>query len=366
MKKCGIITFSHAINYGAVLQTYALQHYLKIKLNVEAEVISYASDRMLLPYKKRSLLYYFKPKVLASTILRNSCIRYNCEGFEKFRKKNISFSGNLIRTKEELLDLNDKYEFFITGSDQVFNIYCSNFDYNYLLEFVKDDKKKNSYSASLGITLIPEEYKSKYKDLLGAYNMISVREFCSAEILEPVIGKKPAVTVDPTLLLNKKSWMEISEKVDNLPQRYVLLYMISEDREVIRAAKDIAREKGIEIIYISDRLFKPMGVRTLRKMSPGQWVFLFANAEIVLTNSYHGMVFSCIFEKKIIPFFLKTNVQVNSRIKDFLNRYGLSKLVCSDAENKRECGYDVNYVQTLIEKDRAKSEEFLSAMVRSY
>ena len=366
MKKCGIITFSHAVNYGAVLQTYALQHYLKTKLDVDAEIINYASDRMLLPYKKHSLLYYCKPKILASTILRNSCIRYNCEGFEKFRKEFISFSGELIRTKDELQNLNDKYDFFIAGSDQVFNIYCSNFDYNYLLEFVTNGKKKNSYSASLGITLIPEEYKSKYKELLAAYNMISVREHCSAEILEPVIGKKPVVTVDPTLLLNKNSWMEISEKVDNLPQKYILLYMISEDREIIRAAKDLSREKGIEILYISDRLFKPMGIRTLRKMSPGQWVFLFANAEIILTNSYHGIVFSCIFEKKFIPFFLKTNVQVNSRIKDFLNQYGISNLVCSNAEKKCECGYDVSYVKTLIEKDRAQSEEFLSAMVRSY
>lgn len=366
MKKCGIITFSHAINYGAVLQTYALQHYLNAKLNVDAEVINYASDRMLLPYKKRSLFYYCKPRVFASTILRNSCIRYNCEGFEKFRNKFISFSGKLLRTKEELLNLNDRYDFFITGSDQVFNIYCSNFDYNYLLEFVEDRKKKNSYSASLGITSIPEEYKSKYKNLLGCYNMISVREFCSAEILEPVIGKKPFVTVDPTLLLNKYSWMEISEKVENIPQRYILLYMISEDKEIIRAAKKLSREKGIEIVYISDRLFKPMGIRTLRKMSPGQWLFLFANAEFVMTNSYHGMVFSCIFEKKFIPFFLKTNVQVNSRIKDFLNQYGISNLVCSNTPNRCECEYDVGCVQALIEKERMKSEEFLSVMVNSY
>ena len=150
--KIGIMTFHRAINYGAVLQTYALQKYLNDS-GYDAEVIDYRCDHMENFYKILSV----KNKSIKQVIrgLLNFIYVYKKKSrFYGFLDQNVKISSK-IYDKSNIGESNNEYDKFITGSDQVFNYACSQFDKNYFLEFVKNYDKKYSYAASFGMKEVP-------------------------------------------------------------------------------------------------------------------------------------------------------------------------------------------------------------------
>ena len=364
--KCGIITFNQAINQGAVLQMYALQKYIGEKLGCDCEIIDYQSSRMKKEYEKMPIKRLLNPKVLASIIINNSYIRYNFAGFAEFNSKYIQYSKDTYTCYEELLQTNNIYDVFITGSDQVFNLFCSHFDENYFLPFVLDVKKKNSYAASIGLTDIPEDLVPKYTELLKSFNNLSLRERVGAELVNKVTGVKTQVSVDPTLLLEYNDWKAIFREV-KVKEPYILIYVIAEDKRIFRFAKRLAKRYGYKILYINDRLLKPVGIKSMRNVSPDQWLSLLYNAQIVLTNSYHGILFSCNFRKTFFPFLLRKNKQVNSRIVDFLDRYKLDNLILDENSNISkidiEQKIDYSFLDLNIKEDIRNSKTFLRDII---
>lgn len=325
--KAALVTFSQAINYGAVLQMYALQKTLE-NLNYECDVLNYKSKSIAKTYEKPDFL---NPKVLAYLFIHNSYIRFNFVGFQEFLDRYIKFGEEVFYSEADLSKVNDKYDLFITGSDQVFNLFCSGFDTNYFLTFVKDPRKKFSYAASVGLTEIPEDMIEKYRNLLSSFNQISIREHSGANLISNLIKKKCQCNIDPTLLLSTDDWRKISKDVD-IKEPYVLLYMISEDKRVLKFSKKLAKIKHCKVIYINDRLIKPLGVNSFRNITPCEWLSLMFNADSIITNSFHGIAFSISFRKEFYPFYLNKNTKVNSRIRDLLQLFGLENLLISDKD----------------------------------
>lgn len=366
--KCGIVTFNQVINYGAALQMFALQHYINEELDCECEVINYYSRSLQQEYDKPSIRKMLHPKVILSFIINNTYTTYNYEGFERFKHQNIRFSKNCYKSIEDLRKAEDEYDFFIAGSDQVFNLYCCKFDDAFMLSFVDDNKKKNSYAASLGITNIPNELKEQYRTLLGGFNHISVRETVSSEVLYNLLGFYPQVCVDPCFLLLKQEWDEIATPI-NVNKEYIFLYLIIEDRKILHFVRKLAKKNKLDIIYVNDRFLKPFGMVSYRKISPDQWIYLLKNAKIVVTNSYHGIVFSCIYKKIFYPFLLQKNVQVNSRIRDILKKFELDRLIIQDSYDESVLAYDsidFSYYEVILENERKNSIEFLTRMIGEY
>lgn len=361
--KGAIMTFNQAINYGAVLQMYALQRTIN-KIGYECDVIDYRSPSLTELYRKRNFKDWVGVRQLYNWIFRNSYIRYNYKGFSEFIKNHIKMSQKTYYTKQDLDGINDLYDWFIAGSDQVFNLFCSNFDKNYFLTFVKDSNKKKSYAASLGLEKIPDELEDEYYELLHDFNVISIREQTGARVLEKLLNKECVINIDPTLLLEKKDWDEIVQHC-KCQKPYILVYVLSEDKALFNFARKLAKRENKEIIYVNDRYFKRTGMKNLRNVSPEEWLGLLMDADAIVTNSFHGITFSVRFEKKFYPFLLNKNQRVNSRIVDFLKLFELDFMLRNRIIGD-EKGKDIDYskVNKILKSEKNKSINYLREILK--
>ena len=358
MKKIGIITFHRAINFGGVLQTYALHKYLE-NIGIESEVIDYRCEKIEQAYK---------PIQKTGNIVKNSIrlltvtplIYKKNLGFHNFIDKNIKLSKPLY-SKGDLNSIQDEYYSFITGSDQVFTYNWSGFDDAYFLNFVSDSSKKNSYAASFGTNSIPEEYVSRYKNYLNYFNKFSVREESAKAIINDLIGRNSDIHIDPTFLISKKEWKDICVKVKH--DNYLLLYTLgigNHVQELIDEAQRIAKERNLKILYINDKYYKSNNhIKYISGASPEYFVSLFDNANYVVTNSFHGTAFSIIMNKEFITSSNMPN-GLGTRIENILELLNLNDRdfgKCKTASTKKNIDWDD--VNKNIEEQRNRSKEYL-------
>ena len=269
MKKCnvGILTFHRALNYGAVFQAYALQKTLG-SMGAEAEIIDYRAEFNEKRFQRKKLRDILHVRELYSVIFRNAYMTYSRKTFEGFcRKMQMS---EVCTTQDALREVCSKYDRIVSGSDQVWNIACTSGDDSYFLPFLNDSQKKTSYAASIGYQKLPEQFIEQYKTWISGFSEISVREKSAVDIVRQLTGREAEYVVDPTLLLNKEEWMGLSDDTLVPKEPYVIMYLMSEDKELIRFAKKLAKEKQCKLLYIHDRLFNLPGAVNLHDVSPGQ------------------------------------------------------------------------------------------------
>ena len=252
--KIGTLTYHRAVNYGAVLQTYALQKVLG-NLGVDTEVVDYRA-----PY----IEWIYKPFCMRNVktfrdvlkVIEGAPIKYKKKKqFFNFLDKHIKVSKEAY-TVHNIEKANEVYDMFLTGSDQVFNLDCSNNDKNYFLEFVTDSKKKNSYAASFGFDKVPNGQENEYKELLVDFNNISVRENQGVKIVEDVAQKEAIEVLDPTLLLSAKEWEQIIEEPKVKEKGYILIYAMKPSEMLMKSANKLAEMTGLEIVFLKDSLTK--------------------------------------------------------------------------------------------------------------
>ena len=324
--KLAIITFHRATNYGAVLQTYALNKTL-LSLGMDAEVLNYRyngvdNEYILFP-KKASIKKYIKDIVYFP-------IRYKKnKKFDEFRNQYFKLSPTVYNSKN-LESADQNYDIFLTGSDQVFNYKLTYSDYAYLLEFVNNSKKKNSYAASLGMDEIPTEKRQKYEKELKSFNRISVRETKAKEIIEELTGRKDIrVDIDPTFFISKDEWEEIS--IIPKEKDYVLLFVMQENDSILKQAEEYAQKRGLKLIYISNWYKRSIKANYKYNLSPEEWLGYFKNAECIFTNSFHGLAFSIILHKQFFLEYQKEPATANSRLENLITTLELQKRVIKNS-----------------------------------
>lgn len=365
--KYGIITFHRAINFGAVLQAYALRKIIQ-KSGRECDIIDYRSDFIENTYKEPRLIEQLNLKRIYNIIFRNGYLIFDKESFTKFLEEYLDVNGKNYFEKKQMKDLEKKYDKFIVGSDQVWNHNCTNFDKTYFLDFFDNSNKKTSYAASFGLEKISDEYVEEYKNLLNNFKSISVREKQGAEIVKKLIGKEVPVVLDPTLLLDVNEWKEIA-RGNIINEKYILVYLLAETKSIIKFAKKLGKQKGLKVIYINDRLFKKIGIKNLSKISPNYWITLFANAEYIVTNSFHGTAFAINFNKDFYTELLPKGAKVNSRLINILELVGLNERLINTKEKKDKNKYlnmnSINYelVNKKLQKAREKSIEYINSEI---
>ncbi|NLZ83416.1 MAG: polysaccharide pyruvyl transferase family protein [Clostridiales bacterium] len=318
--KVGVITFHSANNYGATLQAWALQRVLK-DMGMDTGIINYhphvidglydpAKLKTGLPRQIKILTLYIKN--------RKSLIRY--KKFRSFLKKHFNLIGDYI-TYDELEADNMNLDAYITGSDQVWNpTHIGGYNPAYYLDFAKKGMKKISYGASIGTEYIDTRYKDDMKNALSTFTAISIRERSSKEAVESLIEKPIEVVLDPTLLLNKEDYDQIKVK-SSIKQPYILVYSIEKNPELIALANKISVALGLPIIQ------RRPGQELINQLEPfytadaGEFLGLLEAAEYVITNSFHGTVFSVLYER---PFVSMLHSDTGSRTADLLEELGLS------------------------------------------
>lgn len=352
-KDIKIITFHRAVNFGAVLQTYALYQCLKrmVSPNIHVTVFDYKCRHIDKFYRlivfRKSFRYMIKQLLYLPVKALQKCKVRN------FVYRHIQFSSQI----------NDN-DVFITGSDQVWNNTCTGFDKAYFLDFIKNRRSKNAYAASFGYEQIPEKNIEQYRSLLKDYNIISVRELQGAQIIRNLLDIDVPVALDPTLLINKDEWCALMN-VKPVNKEYILLYLLIPTATVMRFAEELSKETGYIIVYICEK-YKKVLANTMHKrfVDPKEWVSLFANSSYIITNSFHGTAFSINFNKPFFTELLPPPSQVNSRLENILKQFGLTdRLIVNGVNKSIEQRIDYDHVNMLLENERQKSIDLLKCII---
>lgn len=363
IKKTATITFQRAINYGAVLQIYALQKSI-LKLNIDNVVIDYdcklISDQFTLISMKSIKSFVYSLISFKSFYIKK-------KKFLDFIRKNIAMTEFVNKKTLISKDFNNKYDIFITGSDQVWNYQITNLDEVYFLNFVKDKRKIKSYAASFGVNNIPENLKLNYKQYLEQFSTILVREKTGAKIIEELLNKRVDTVLDPVLLLDKIEWENIlfKTKFDDIRDKYILIYMATPYIKIF--AKNLSLKYNMPIYNISDfilRKKKKIG-NTESELGPEEFINVIKNAKFVVTGSFHAVVFSIIYNKE---FFInnvdKTKEERSSRQKDLLDLLEIKdREIFNHDDDTDFVPIDWNNVNKKLEIERNKSINELKKML---
>lgn len=350
MKKIGVITIHSDYNYGAFLQAFALITLLR-KNGYEAEIINYI--KIPNHYKK----HYFPINIILKLFNSKRISRYN-----RFIKPVIG--NKTYKTLECLMkDFDEDYDVLISGSDQIWNPKCGGFvnklNPAYYLAFASNKKyKKISYASSIGSYRFNKTEQQQIFKWLSEYSSISTREEAGKEHLESFINKKIQVTLDPTLLLSKNEWLKFS-KPYKVSYKYLLVYYMDELDEVLEYARKIADKYGWKVALITNKIIKHKYVDiNLRNCGPSEFITLFANAEFVVTNSFHGTAFSVNFQKEFISIYKKNSPE---RAQNFLNSICLSNRLIRNISQINVIENKINYdsITKKLNELKANSITFL-------
>ena len=233
-------------------------------------------------------------------------------------------------------------------------------DENYFLGFA-DAIKRFSYAASFGDLCIDEEYRERYTLLLNNIDEISVREEDGAEIVRELCGRDANVNIDPVLLFDKNNWVKIADEIDDTD--YILVYKINRTA-CYEVAKELSRRTRLKVKVIAPDRNCPSNFVKYKAASPGEFVGLFVNAKVIVTDSYHGLLFSIVNEKQFFVCFESREDNANIRLNNVLRKFDLESQIIQDIHHiERGTKIDYVHVNKLIEEERKKSEMYLSQII---
>ena len=358
----GILTFYNTINYGALLQGYALNKKIN-QLGENCEIVRYECEAITKKEQPMELKNIKNIKDLIKFITLKSSEERKLSKFKEFSNKNIKYSRNLYN-KKNVNDLCDDYDLFVVGSDQVWNLNITDGDYTYFLDFERNNKKKNSYAASFGYENVPKNYEEKSKQYLNEFNNITVREQSGSNIIKQLNNKEVPVVLDPTMLLTAEEWNEISD-FNYKEEKYILLYFIHNKKETFKFARELSKKTGLKLVYISISPKPAFGMDNIRDASPEEFLGLVKNAEYIITGSFHGTVFSINFNKQFFFEIDKNKGNYNTRIKNLVELLDLEDRAIQDNNCNIENIIDYDSVNVKLNRLRDESINHLSNIIKN-
>lgn len=361
-KTIGIITYHRVINYGAILQVYALQKKIK-EIGANCIVLDYRNERLENRHKKMKLseCKSIKEFVRDCLLFKNHNIKY--DKFRGFAKDHFDFSPPLYRLSD-LKEEEKGFDKIITGSDQVWNYRINDMDATYFLEFIEDNSKKATYAASFGLSTIPKKYRQKYYDLLKDFRSILIREKQGAVLIKELLGKEAQVVLDPTLLISKEEWGSLIKDKSLINMKYILVYAFGRSTNIMNLAKKISKETGYKIIWISNTYRMSISIKYIKAAGPEEFLALFKNAEYIVTNSFHGTAFAINFNKQFFTELLPESLGVNSRLEDILDLFEIeSRIIKSCDPSVINAPIDYKKINKILAKEREKSTFLLKKII---
>lgn len=355
----GIINYHRADNYGAVLQSYALQKVI-FKCGYDCEIINYKCSYISNHYK---LLHFNNLSQLASDVAYLSSHIQKKRGFKRFRRDYLVLSETSY-DKHNINESNMRYRVFVTGSDQVFNYTNTGFDKTYFLNFVESKNVKCSYAASFGFSEIPKEYKKIYKELLTGFKYISFREQTGSALYKELTSEEAPTLLDPTLIADREIWRFDNDFARN-NEPYILVYFLERSSKAFAFVDFLKQQTSMKVIYIGSLIKvhrNNLDADYMAGLSPDEFVLLFKNASYVVTNSFHGTAFSIIFEKQFWVNLLENGKATNDRFMSLLNQLGLNdRFIPSDEYNTDFLNKKIDYneVNKLLKECKQKAINFI-------
>jgi len=361
--KIKILTIHFGVNYGSALQAYALSTYLS-DIGHNTQVINYIPQRYNAWYNLNIQKGDQYPKIilLAYYLYTMPSRNFQRKIFDSFLKKNIPMTKR-YHSPSELKKASLKADLFIVGSDQVWNYdYNTKDDYSYFFDFLDDKQYIVSYAASFGKEKLHQEEIHTFSKLLSKFKTITVREESGLSIVSEC-GYDGKHVLDPVFLLSKKQWQEFGNDI-RVKDKYVLVYVIDNMYEpLVQTAYQIALSRNCKVYVIWFNKIKDKRVdRWFTYTSPKVFVSLMAQADFVVTNSFHGTAFSIIFERQ---FYTLSKKNYNTRITSLLDSLRIRNRFIPDPSAIKPIDGGISYgeVTSRLDELKMKSMELLNMII---
>lgn len=348
-------------NYGNMLQKYALHRVLK-RYADQVDVL-WSTQDLFLP---EAWEWNWKPQLMQ--MMNSSSVRRKFI-FEAIRQTKFKeFADRYIRTRFDICsleDLADEYDYFVVGSDQVWNPeFLEWFFPERFLSFAAREKRI-AYAASIALDRLPEHIKPVWKAGLLGMDFISVREKSAVPIVEELTGKAPPVLVDPIFLLTAEEWSEVALRPawlnDQYDDGYILAYFLSEIPPV--ETKTLSKEFGLPVINLLDpTVFDHYNV------GPSEFLYLVEHASLIYTSSFHGTAFSILMARpfvmcEFLPGVPHRLLRMYSLMEDFDL---MSRKVGSDRNFRLDKPFEIDYSarDEVLRRERARAKNFLDEALK--
>lgn len=365
--KIAFLTFHNALNYGAILQSYALQVKLN-ELGYKNLIINYSNRyidsqyptifRLFLSFKfiklfKLLFSLFFFPQRYKRIQKRNAKLI-------KFIKKNLKLTDK-VSGKKLFIKIN-QFNTVIIGSDQVWNFELTNYDLNYLLNInFNQSIRRISYASSFGNNDYIKKFKAIYFKYLSNFNALSLREESSCNLLQSELGINSTHVIDPTLLLDKNDYEKLIinfKRTINLPEKFILIYLVAEPDLLIQRAINLSKKLNIPIITIS-LLKKYPEIFYIPDCGIEEFLLIISKAYIIFSTSYHGIMFSLIFNKHFLYELSNNNSNTNIRIIDAAEQFSFSaQQILKNTDPNFEIDWE--RINALIRQRKQYSVDFLT------
>ncbi len=341
--KVAQLTFNTYNNYGNVLQKYALQKILE-------KFVDYTE---VLWFNGNSGTSHFwaetgdvPPYPPLENYLREAV---RMTKFKEFDERYIKTRFNLPYLEE----VGDEYDFFVVGSDQVWNPFCEPVNMPLpvkFLEFVPDEKKI-AYAASIATPKLPDEVKEYFRDGVKSFTHVSVREENAVKLIEDLGLESPQLLLDPVFLLTPAEWLKIARRPswfnEKYERGYILTYYLRNfpPPEI----KSVAAELNLPVINLLD--IKNFNHYTI---GPEEFLYLFAHATLIYANSFHGVAFSILFKRPFVncEYTDERSKGMGTRMPSLLKMFGL--------ENRAVYTEDFHKIKSPLEMDFSRRDEVLT------
>ena len=365
--KIALVTIHNANNYGAIFQTFATQQVL-LRYG-EVDIVNYDNRHVSRSYDLIRLKPSFHGLLGTGKDILRLFPRYRViRKFKKFIKENLS-QTRAYSQQEILAGKVAAYDVYVAGSDQIWNPSCASprneIDPVYFLDFAPENSKKFSYASSAGGYNYSEMERQQVKGFLRRFDAISVREKSTQLLLQDLLGSSVDHVLDPTLLLSKKEWLNMAKLPENYTsdQKYILLYTVPKVPLVRRAVQFFSRKIGLPVISVDQGISAGAKVdKHIRDASPEDFLRLFAGAQFVITDSFHGVCFSINFG---IPFVAISPGIHSGRIESLLSLLRLDKRLLKNETDFANVEGILDFAEAsdLLSIERNKSISFLSGII---
>ena len=352
--RVGIMTFHASHNFGSALQAFALQTTIGL-LGQEVRIVDYLSKdqdnyRLFVPLHPRR----------AVRVLKN---------FGRLYKRKIAFTGFSARhlmlteanysykNETKLSELQNNFDCFVCGSDQIWNLDCTQGVVEPFFLSFAGDRRRVAYAPSLAHISFESEHfdKAKVARLLADFDFLSVREEETLPLFQPLVDKPIDVVLDPTLLLHGGDYEPI---ISEPPVKggYIFMYLLRECPELISSTVEMAKRSGKKVAYVSEKDLPIPGGINLFGIGPSEFLSLIADADAVMANSFHAVVFSVLFHK---PFRVFATDGSGARMRGLLGSLGIGERCVAREDSSPIADVDWIDVDARLESLRAHSMEYL-------
>lgn len=397
MMKIGILTFHWANSFGAVLQAYTLTKLLT-NMGYDAEIMNFlpslrfVTSQVIKPHElasKYSVMGF--PLVKSAYSAAGEAINYlfnlkehssRNHSFTNFRKF-IKVSPRILNDVNELKQECQKYDVCVVGSDQVWGPHYLQYSgFAYLLPFKLEGTRKVAFSASLGVdfSYIPSSMIKLYRATLSDFSFISLRERRQIPALSSLIGREIYHTLDPTLLIGKEQLENLmSRNTPSMHDKYVLVYNL--DLTALPLASKVVESLKLPAIVYSRPPLLPITRRlafsryfkeasSFSSCGPREFLNLMRNAEFIVTDSFHGMALSILFQKQFLTLISGLNLKTIHRILDLLELFKLNERLLSEKSFHHLSRLlhepiDYDHIEALLAIQRRSSLKLLGATLGS-